>query len=388
MSGATIDLKYGLNPHQGRARLVSRTGDLPLTVLNGTPGYINILDALTGWQLVKELASVTGKPAVTSFKHVSPAGAAVSGHVSEAFARSQFLCRPPTSVVASAYVRARGGDRMSSFGDAVAVSDRVNLELAELLKADVSDLIIAPAYDPAALELLRTKKRGDYVVLRIDPGFEPDPVESRDVFGLALEQERNSTRITPDLFAAGARVPPSAVESLVVATTALKYTQSNAVCVAYEGQVIGMGAGQQSRIHCTRIACAKAEKWMLQTHPRVLDLRWPDGLSRAERTNAVDRYLLWEELSDAERRQLAEVLGHEPEPLSVDERKAWLRTFEGLVMSSDALIPFDDNIHRAAMTGVRYVAHTGGSIRDRSVRQAAAEQGIELIETGLRWFLH
>jgi AICAR transformylase/IMP cyclohydrolase PurH len=357
-------------------------------VLNGAPGYINILDALTAWQLVREMKAATGKVAAASFKHLSPAGAAVDGPVSDAFARAQFLEGIPSSPAARAYVRARGADRMSSFGDAAALSDPVDLETAEILKGEVSDLIIAPSYEPGALEVLRSKKRGGYLVLEMDPDFEPGEMESRQLFGLAVEQERNALPITTDLFRSAGQPPASVTETLVVATTALKYTQSNSVCVAWQGQVIGMGAGQQSRIHCTRIACAKAEKWMLQTHPEVLGLRFPEGMGRPERTNAVDQYLLWDELSAAERTQFVASLGYEPEPLSRDARRDWFASFEDLCLSSDAFIPFRDNIDRAAATGVTWVAHPGGSVRDESVRAAAEELGVTVIETGVRCFLH
>ncbi len=384
-----LDLRYGCNPHQGRSRLVMSGTDAPLRVLNGAPSYINILDALTAWPLVRELAEVTGKAAAASFKHLSPAGAAVDGPVSEDFARAQFLDRVPDSGVARAYVRARGSDRMSSFGDAAAVSGNVDLELARVLKGEVSDLVIAPSYDDDALELLRTKKRGKYLILQMDPSYEPeDSIESRDMFGLRVEQERNDRRIMPDLFGSAGELPADVVETLVVGTTALKYTQSNSVCVAHRGQVIGMGAGQQSRIHCTRIACSKAEKWMLQTHPKVLALRFPEGLGRPEKTNAVDQYVLWHELSAPERQQLVGALGYEPEPLTEEERRAWFASFENLCLSSDAFIPFRDNVDRAAMTGVSYVAHTGGSVRDEDVREAARELGVTVIETGVRCFLH
>ncbi len=385
---ASIDLRYGCNPHQDRARLEAPGDDLPLEVLNGAPGYINVLDALTAWQLVHELSRATGKVAAASYKHVSPAGAAVDGEVSEAFARSQFLGAPPDSAVARAYVRARGGDRVSSFGDAAAVSGTVDLALARVLKGEVSDLIVAPDYEPDALELLKTKKRGNYLILRMDPSWQPGALERREVFGLTLQQERNDEPITPDLFRGGPSVPDDVVETLVVATTALKYTQSNSVCVAWQGQVIGMGAGQQSRIHCTRIACAKAEKWMLQTHPRVLDLRFPEGLGRPEKTNAVDQYILWDQLSEPERTQLVETLGYRPEPLTAEERRGWFEGFHDLCLSSDAFIPFRDNVDRAAMTGVRWVAHTGGSVRDEAVREAARELDVAVIETGVRCFLH
>jgi AICAR transformylase/IMP cyclohydrolase PurH len=331
---------------------------------------------------------VTGKVAAASFKHLSPAGAAVDGPVSEAFAAAQFLDAVPESAVARAYVRARGADRMSSFGDAVAVSETVDVELAQVLKREVSDLILAPAFEPEALEILASKRGGKYLVLQIDPDFEPDSVESRQVFGLTIEQQRNDVPITAELFRSEFELPEEVIESLIVGTTALKYTQSNSVCIAYEGQVIGMGAGQQSRIHCTRIACAKAEKWMLQTHPDVLSLRFPGELGRPEKTNAVDQFLLWQELSAPERTQLSETLGYEPTPLTREQRLSWFTEFEGLCMSSDAFIPFRDNIDRAAQTGVSYVAHAGGSMRDESVRYAAAELGVTVLETGLRCFLH
>ena len=385
---ATLELRYGSNPHQGHALLRLPESDSPLRVLNGAPSYINILDALTAWPLVRELSSVTGKVAAASFKHLSPAGAAVDGPVSESFVRSQFLDHAPESAAARAYIRARGADRMSSFGDAVAVSDTVGVELARILRREVSDLILAPAYEPEALEILSSKRGGKYLVLQIDPHFEPGSVESREIFGLTLEQERNTLPITPDLFRSEDSMPEDIVETLVVGTTALKYTQSNSVCVAFQGQVIGMGAGQQSRIHCTRIACAKAEKWMLQTHPRVLSLRFPQEIGRPERTNAIDQFLLWEELSIPERDHLVSTLGYEPTRLSLEERRAWFEEFAGLCMSSDAFIPFRDNIDRAASTGVSFVAHAGGSVRDESVRAAAAELGVTVVETGVRCFLH
>lgn len=385
-----IPLRYGCNPHQQSARLSFPGGSAPLRVLNGEPGYINVLDALTGWQLVRELARVTGKAAAASYKHVSPAGAAVAAPVSDAFARAQFLAAPPEDAVSRAYVRARGADRMSSFGDAVAISGTVTRELAEILRSEVSDLIIAPAYEPDALEVLRSKRRGSYLVLEIDPEYAPEGPEQRDVFGLVLSQDRNLLPITPERFrsASGAPLPERVVETLVVATTALKYTQSNSVGVAIDGQVIGMAAGQQSRIHGTRIACDKAEKWMLQTHPRVLDLRFPAKLPRPERANAVDQYILWDQLSAPERAALVATLGYAPEPISAAERQAWFNGFDALCLSSDAFIPFRDNIDRAARTGVRYVAHPGGALREKDVRSAAREHGIEMIETGVRCFFH
>jgi AICAR transformylase/IMP cyclohydrolase PurH len=296
----------------------------------------------------------------------------------------------PTSDAATAYVRARGADRVSSFGDAAAVSTVVDRELALVLKREVSDLIVAPGYDPDALEILKSKKRGAYLILEVDPEFGPGPLERRDLFGMEIVQERNVATVGPDTIRAGTdqTLPDDVVETLVVATTALKYTQSNSVCLAWEGQVIGMAAGQQSRIHCTRLACEKAEKWMLQTHPKVLALDFPQGLGRPERTNAVDQYVHWDRLSPPEQGQLVSSLGYRPEPLTAGERAAWFAGFEGLCLSSDAFIPFRDNVDRAAASGVRYVAHTGGSVRDASVREAAEGQGVVVIETGVRCFYH
>jgi phosphoribosylaminoimidazolecarboxamide formyltransferase / IMP cyclohydrolase len=384
-----IPLRYGMNPHQRHARIVLPDGRSPLRIHNGSPSYINVLDALGAWQLVRELKAATGKTAAAAFKHVSPAGAAVAGSISDEFARAQMLERMPTDADALAYVRARGGDRMSAFGDAVAISDRVGVELAQILRAEVSDLIIAPGYEPDALAMLCRKKRGTYLVLEIDPEYEPPAIERREVFGMTLEQERNSAPITRSLFASGSgAIPASAVESLVVATVALKYTQSNSVGIAVDGQVIGMAAGQQSRIHCTRLACDKAEKWMLQTHPKVLGLRFRAGLGRPERTNAIDQFIAWDQLTDTELAQLRTVLEEDPEPITRAEREAWLRTFDGLVLSSDAFIPFRDNVDRAARSGVRFIAHAGGTTREGEVHTAAVEHGIVLVETGLRCFLH
>ncbi|MGH7500227.1 MAG: phosphoribosylaminoimidazolecarboxamide formyltransferase [Longimicrobiales bacterium] len=385
-----IPLRYGCNPHQTPATVSSRDGALPLRVLNGEASYINILDALTGWQLVRELSATTGKPAAASYKHVSPVGAAVAGPVSAEFARAQFLEAPFEDPLARAYVRARGADRVSSFGDAVAVSHTAGVELAAILKREVSDLMIAPGYEPEALELLRSKKGGRYLVLEMDPAFVPSPIEQRDVFGLTLEQPRNGQRITPELFRTDStdRISDEVVETLVVATVALKYTQSNSVCIAWRGQVIGMAAGQQSRIHCTRLACAKAERWMLQTHPKVLALQFPPGLSRPERANAVDQFVLWDELAGSERAGFIATLGYAPEPLTPEERAEWFATFPDLCLSSDAFIPFRDNLDRAARTGVKYVAHAGGAVRDDSIRAAAEEHDMLMIETGVRCFFH
>jgi phosphoribosylaminoimidazolecarboxamide formyltransferase/IMP cyclohydrolase len=387
-----IELKYGCNPHQKEARMILGDNPSAFQVLNGSPSYINILDALGAWQLVRELSRATGLPSAASFKHVSPAGAAVTGPLTEAFRRSQMLPDEDLSPVAAAYARARGGDRMSSFGDAVAVSDTVDVSLAKLLRREVSDLIIAPAYEPEALEILRAKGGGGYRIFQIDPLYKPPAIERRDVFGFGLQQQRNTARIDADLFtqvvSAQKHVPAEVVETLIVATIALKYAQSNSVCVAYDGQVIGMGAGQQSRVHCTRLACDKADKWWLQQHPRVLDLDFAEGLSRAERTNIVDQYLLWDELSEAEISAMRDGLQRAPKPLSREERAEWIGKYDGICLSSDAYFPFRDSIDRASRSSVQYVAHPGGSLRDETVIEAADGYGMVVIHTGLRCFLH
>ncbi|MBD3648174.1 MAG: phosphoribosylaminoimidazolecarboxamide formyltransferase [Pseudomonadales bacterium] len=377
-----LDLKYGCNPHQARAA-ISHPGE-PLRVLNGVPGYINLLDALTAWQLVRELKRATGKTAAASYKHVSPAGAAIARPLTEEFCRSQFVKMEEYSDVACAYIRARAGDRLCSFGDVAAVSDTVDVSLARVLKREVSDLIVAPAFEEEALEMLKSKKGGNYVILEMNPDYEPPEIEHRELFGFTLEQERDRGDVG-DLFQ---DLPMAQRETMQVATLALKFAQSNSVCVAWDGQVIGLGAGQQSRIHCTRLACDKAEKWMLQFHPRVLELPFVEGLGRPERTNAIDQFLLWDALSPPERKDLLSLFTAAPEPLSREERIEWVGRFDDLCLSSDAYIPFRDNIDRAATSNIRIIAHPGGSVRDEAVKDACAEHGIRLIETGLRCFLH
>lgn len=387
-----LELKYGCNPHQKPARLLFEGEPSPLQVLNGTPGYINLLDAFGAWQLVRDMRRATGLPSAASFKHVSPAGAAVARPLSEEFGRSQMLPQEELSPVATAYARARGGDRMSSFGDAVAVSDVVDVSLARLLKREVSDLIIAPGYDAEALRILQSKKAGGYRILQIDPAYEPPEMEGRDVFGFRLEQRRNVARIDADLFrnvvTRRTDIPREAMETLIVATIALCYAQSNSVCVAYDGQVIGMGAGQQSRVHCTRLACDKADKWFLQQHPRVLEMPFRDGLTRLDKTNTVDQYLLWEQLSDSEIEAMRANLRGPVSPLSREEKAAWIARFEGVCISSDAYFPFRDSIDRASRSHVQYVAQPGGSLRDADVTAAADQYGMVMAHTGLRCFLH
>lgn len=387
-----LKLRYGCNPHQRYAAVECGDG-MPLRVLNGSPGYINILDALTGWQLVRELKAATGLVGAASYKHVSPAGAAVGKPVSRELLRSQFLPEDEgLSPAACAYVRARAGDRMCSYGDAVAISDTVDVSLAQVLVREVSDLVIAPAYETAALEILKAKRKGQYLILQIDPAYEPPAVESRDVFGLTLKQSRNVLAITPGMLAKVVtkkkQIPEEVAQTLLVATIALKYTQSNSVCLAYDGQVIGMGAGQQSRVHCTRLACSKAEKWLLQQHPKVLGLRFREGTSRIDRTNVVDQYLLWDELSPREMEMMLSGLEQKPEPITRQERQEWFARFAGICLSSDAYIPFRDNIDRARQTNVQYVMQTGGSLRDEDVTAAADEYGMVMVHSGVRCFLH
>ncbi len=387
-----IELKYGANPHQKPARLLIEREPSPLQVLNGKPGYINLLDALGAWQLVREMRQATGRPSAASFKHVSPAGAAIAKPLTAAFCRSQMLPGDGLSPVATAYARARGGDRLSSFGDAVAVSDVVDESLARLLRREVSDLIIAPGFEPQALAMLKTKQNGGYRILQIDPDYEPPATEYRDAFGFRLEQKRNIAPIGAALFenvvSENKTVSDDIIESMLVGTIALKYTQSNSVGVAYDGQVIGMGAGQQSRVHCTRLACDKADKWMMQLHPRVLDLDFKQGLSRLAKTNLIDSYLLWEQLSEAEIARMLAGFDTPPQPLTRQERASWITQFEGLCLTSDAFFPFRDSIDRASRSNIRYVAQPGGSLRDKDVTQAADQYGMVMFHTALRCFLH
>lgn len=400
-----LPLKYGCNPNQQPAKLITPE-DSPLAVVNGSPSYINLLDALRSWQLVKELAAATGKAAAASFKHVSPAGAAVAGELSEAFVKSQFIdagLAGDLSPVGTAYAKARSSDRVASFGDFIAVSEVVDESLARLIKPEVSDGIIAPGYDAAAVELLSVKKGGKYVMLQMDAGYEPPTLEQRVEFGLTLEQKSNDCVIDAKLFEDPANIPTAnksldaaTIESGIVATIVLKHTQSNSISVATNGHAIGIGAGQQSRIACTRIACDKADRWSLKMHPKALALceQFVEGLPRSERVNAVDGLIRWDELSDTERAQLATQVTGEIEPITAAERADWfsqmasLQAGGGKVLSSDAFIPFRDNIDRAASSGCSVIVQTGGSARDDSVVAAADEHGMAMVMTGIRLFLH
>lgn len=367
-----IELKYGCNPNQKPARIYMEDGsELPVEVLNGRPGYINFMDALNSWQLVRALRRATGRPAAASFKHVSPAGAAIASPLTDEDRRA-FFAEGELSPVATAYARARGADRLCSYGDWAALSDVCDETAARLLLPEVSDGVIAPGYTPAALELLRQKRKGGYNVVRIDPDYEPAPQERRDIFGIRFEQGYNALPLTRDclknVVTANKTLTPAQEDDLLLALITLKYTQSNSVCYVKDGQTVGVGAGQQSRIHCTRLAGDKADTWRLRRHPKVLELSFPEGMKRAERDNEIDRFIR-EELSEAEKRD-------------------WLSRSAGLALGSDAFFPFGDNIERAARSGVVCVAQPGGSIRDDNVIETADKYGMVMCFTGIRLFHH
>jgi phosphoribosylaminoimidazolecarboxamide formyltransferase / IMP cyclohydrolase len=387
-----LDLKYGCNPHQKNAKVLFNGEKSPLKVLNGSPSYINILDALAAWQLVKELKAATGIASAASFKHVSPAGAAIAKPLDSIYLKSQFVTQTNLSPVATAYIRARGGDRMCAFGDAAAVSDTVDVTLANIVKSEVSDLIIAPGYEPEALEILKAKKKGGYLVLQIDADYEPTGIETRDIFGLTIQQDRNNAVIDKNFFtniiSKNKNVTEEAMQSLIVATIALKYTQSNSVVVAYDGQLIGVGAGQQSRVHCLRLACSKADKWMMQQHPKVLSLEYAENLKKPEKANVVDQFLLWDELSDSEKALLASQVKSLPAPITAEEKTAFISQFSGSSLSSDAFFPFRDNIDRASRSNIKYIAQPGGSLRDDTCTVAVDEYGMVMFHTNTRLFTH
>lgn len=386
-----MTLRYGMNPHQVPAKVWISQGALPFEALYGSPGYINLLDALNAWQLVRELSNLLGMPAAASFKHVSPAGAAVAAPLSEAEAKACFVDDLDLSPIATAYARARGADRMSSFGDWIALSEPCDEPTARIIRREVSDGVIAPDYTPKALELLKQKRGGGYRVLRMDPGYEPPAQEVRQVFGLFLEQRRNDISLGRDAFGnmvtAAKEMPQSAVRDLIVASVALKYTQSNSVCFAHNGQVTGNGAGQQSRVHCTRLAGTKSDLWFLRQHPAVFDFQFAKGVGRSERNNAIDVYFL-DEISPAERAAWEAAFEVVPARLTAAEKRAWLDQVSGVSLSSDAYFPFRDSIDRAARSGVQYVAQPGGSVRDDDVIAACNEYGMTMCMTGIRLFHH
>ena len=388
-----LKLKYGCNPNQIPARIYMAGGeDLPITVLNGNPGYINFLDAFNSWQLVRELKKATGLPSAASFKHVSPAGAAVASPLNATMEKVYGVEGLELSPLASAYVRARGADRMSSFGDFVALSDVCDVATARVLKHEVSDGVIAPGYEPEALEILKSKKKGRYNVIEIDPDYEPEELETKQVFGITFEQKRNNDQITEALLqnrpTKNKELPEEAVRDLLIAMIALKYTQSNSVCYVKDGQTIGVGAGQQSRVHCPRLAGDKADKWWLRQSPKVLALPFKPGLSRPETDNTIDVYTSDEAedvLADGKWQQY---FTEKPEPMTREERAAWIAQNTGVSLGSDAFFPFGDNIERAYKSGVAYIAQTGGSIRDDLVIAACDAHNITMCMTGVRLFHH
>ena len=389
-----IQLKYGCNPNQKPSRIFMEDGsELPVTVLNGKPGYINLLDALNGWQLVKELKEATGLPAATSFKHVSPAGAAVGLPLPETLAKIYWVDDlGELSPLACAYARARGADRMSSFGDFISLSDVCDVDTAKLIKREVSDGVIAPGYTPEALEILKQKKKGNYNVIQIDPDYRPAEIERKQVYGVTFEQGRNELCVDEKLLSNVVTdkkdIPEAALIDMKIALITLKYTQSNSVCYVKDGQAIGIGAGQQSRIHCTRLAGNKADNWFLRQSPQVLSLQFKEGLGRADRDNAIDVYM-----SDDYMDVLADGIWEntfavKPPVFTREERQEWLKKLDGVTLGSDAFFPFSDNIDRARRSGVKYVVQPGGSVRDDAVIDACNRYGMAMVFTGIRLFHH
>ena len=389
-----LELKYGCNPNQKPSRIYMENGaDLPIKVLNGKPGYINFLDAFNGWQLVRELKAATGLPAATSFKHVSPAGAAVGLPLTEVESKIYWVDDlGELSPLASAYARARGADRMSSFGDFISLSDICDVSTAKIIKREVSDGVIAPGYEPEALEILKAKKGGKYNVIEIDPNYVPEPVEHKQVFGVTFEQGRNELKIDRDFLGnvvtENKEIPDSAKIDLIISLITLKYTQSNSVCYAKGGQAIGIGAGQQSRIHCTRLAGQKADNWFLRQAPQVLNLQFVDGIKRADRDNAIDLYIgdeYMDVLADGAWENIFKV---KPPVFTAEEKRAWLDKNTDVALGSDAFFPFGDNIERAHKSGVKYVAEPGGSIRDDNGIDTCNKYNMAMCFTGIRLFHH
>ena len=387
-----MELKYGCNPNQKPAKIYMEKGELPIEILNGKPGYINLLDAFNSWQLVKELKAATGLPSAASFKHVSPAGAAVAVPLDETLKKVYFVEGIELSDMATAYIRARGADRMSSYGDFVALSDECDEQTAAFLAREVSDGIIAPSYSEKALEILKGKRKGSYLVIKIDPDYVPEVQEKKQVFGVTFEQGRNNAVISEELLqnvvTENKDIPDAAKRDLLISLITLKYTQSNSVCYVKDGQAIGIGAGQQSRIHCTRLAGNKADVWFLRQYPKVLALPFKEGLKRADRDNAIDVYIS-DDYDDVLRDgEWQRVFTERPEPLTREEKKEWLKNMSGVSLGSDAFFPFGDNIERAHKSGVEYVAEAGGSIRDDNVIETCNRYGMAMAFTGLRLFHH
>ena len=388
-----LELKYGCNPNQKPSKIFMKEGELPITVLNGRPGYINLLDALNSWQLVKELKGATGLPSAASFKHVSPAGAAVGLPLSDTDRKIYFVEQQgELSPISCAYIRARGADRLCSYGDWAALSDICDADTANYLKGEVSDGIIAPGYTDEALEILRSKKKGNYNVVQIDPNYVPAETECKDVFGVTFQQGRNNYRISRELLSnivtANKDLPDQAAIDMMVALITLKYTQSNSVCYVKDGQAIGVGAGQQSRIHCTRLAGNKADNWYLRQHPKVLGLQFVEDIRRPDRDNAIDIYTSDEYMDVLAEGEWQKVFKVKPEVLTAEEKRSWIETQSGVTCGSDAFFPFGDNVKRAYKSGVEYIVEPGGSIRDDNVIQTADSYGMVMAFTGMRLFHH
>ncbi len=388
-----LELKYGCNPNQKPARVFMKEGELPFTVLNGKPGFINLLDAFNSWQLVKELKEATGLPSAASFKHVSPAGAAVSVPLSEVEKQIYFVEGVELTPMSTAYIRARGSDRMSSYGDFAALSDECDEATAAYLAREVSDGVIAPSYTEKALEILKGKKKGNYLVMQMDPSYEPAELEQKEVFGITFEQRRNNFPINRELFlqnipTKNKNMTDAAIRDLIVAMITLKYTQSNSVCYVKDGQAVGIGAGQQSRVHCTRLAGNKADNWWLRQNPKVLALPFREDIRRPNRDNAIDVYIS-DDCDDVLRDGAwQEVFTEKPEEFTREERKAWIAQMSGLALGSDAFFPFGDNIERARRSGVQFVAEAGGSIRDDNVIETADRYDMCMSFIGMRLFHH
>ena len=389
---SSLPLRYGTNPQQAPARVFMKDdSELPIIVLGGLPGYINLLDALNSWQLVRELKSALIRPAAASFKHVSPSGAAVATPLSDTLKEAYFVDDLELSPLATAYARARGADRLCSFGDFIALSDIVDIPTAKLIAREVSDGVIAPAYEPAALEILKKKKQGKYSIIQIDPAYEPHALETRDVFGVTFEQHRHDHLVTPadltNIVTERRDLSPEAIRDMIIAWITLKYTQSNSVCFVTDGQTMGVGAGQQSRIHCVRLAGQKADLWQLRQHPDVLNLPFKPNIKRPDRDNAIDQFLR-DDITPNEKANWGDIFSHVPQQLTPDEKREWLSKADSVSLGSDAFFPFRDSIDRAAASGVKYVLEPGGSARDDSVIQAANEYGMTMIFSGVRLFHH
>ncbi|MBU3159988.1 phosphoribosylaminoimidazolecarboxamide formyltransferase [Clostridium frigoris] len=391
MIKSEIKLKYGCNPHQGSAKIYMENKALPFEILNGKPGYINFMDAFNSWQLVKELKQTIGLPAAASFKHVSPAGAAVGIPLSDVLKKAYFVEEMQLSPVACAYARARGADRMSSFGDWAAISDIVDLPTAMILKKSISDGVIAPGYTKEALEILMKKKKGNYNIIKIDPDYEPGDIEKREIYGITFQQKRNNSLIKKDMLdnivTNNKNITDDAKRDLLISMITLKYTQSNSVCFVLDGQVIGVGAGQQSRIHCTRLAGSKADTWFLRQHPSVLNLSFKKGITGPNKDNVIDQYIR-DDTALVEMKDWSEVLNEIPIKLTKEEKDTWISNFSGVSLGSDGFFPFRDNIDRAFQSGVKYIVEPGGSVRDDIVIKACNEYSIAMACSNVRSFHH